>query len=85
MVNRVEAVDLQTSKFFHGVRNPIVNLSLLTIGLLWIVKVLNPQVETSKVMRSPLKKDMFLGESRKQHVLVLWFNPSWQASTTVAR
>lgn len=76
MVNRVEVVDLQTSKFFHGVQNQIMNLNLLTIGLLsLIVKVLNLQVETSKVMRSPLKKDVFWGESRKWHVLVLWFNP----------
>lgn len=71
-----QLVDLQTSKFFHGVRSPIVNLSSLTIGLLFFfisltVKVLDPQAETSDVMRSPLKKELFSGQSMNLHVLEL--------------
>lgn len=62
-----QLVDLQTSKFFHGVQSPIVNLSLLTIGLLFFipltVKVLDPQAEASDVMRSLLKKELFSGQS----------------------
>lgn len=77
VVNRVEVmccecqlVGLQTLKLFHEVQSPVVNLSLLTIGLGWfffilIVKVLNPQVETSDVMTSPLKKGTILGRIKE--------------------
>lgn len=69
-----QLVDLQISKLFHEVQNPVMNLSLLTTGfvlffLILIVKVLNPQVETSDVMTSPLKKALLWEESRNLKVL----------------